>query len=68
MPKLLFKDKDGHIVKEVAITKATKVNMDKPIFYIDDTKDGQMRLIWSSGMLDEFSEISTIEVIRDDTG
>lgn len=60
--------KDGSF-KEFKITRAVKLNLsdesDQRI-YLESLPDGTFRLMWTEGMLDEFSELVNLEMIRDD--
>lgn len=55
--------------KEFQISKAVKLNLanenDQRI-YLESLPDGTFRLMWTEGMLDEFSDLINLEMIRED--
>jgi hypothetical protein len=60
-----FKDGSHNDFK---ITRAVKLNVkdDDKRIYLESLPDGTFRLMWTAGMLDEFSELVNLEMIRED--
>lgn len=64
--KLVFKRSDGSTVTELEVVKAIKMKTDDKRLYLEPVNDGA-RLLWSTGLLDEFKDVSVIEVARSET-
>ena len=55
--------------KELPITRATKINTKdgaRQFIHLDQLKDGTWRLVWTSGLVDEWSEVRALIMIRED--
>ena len=61
---LKFHKKDGTF-ETLEISRATKLKNDAGMFHLDKFKDGTYRLMWSKDVLDEFADITNIEIIRE---
>ena len=62
--ELIIVKKDGSTVP-LRIAKAVKIKTPKPILHLDQLKDGNYRLVWSEGLIDEFSEIDRFDIVRE---
>jgi hypothetical protein len=55
--------------KELPITRATKLNIREPnkqFIHLDQMKDGTWRLCWTAGIVEEWSEVKALLMIRED--
>ncbi len=55
--------------KELTISRATKINISdegKQFIHLDQLKDGTFRLCWTSGIVEEWSTIQALIMIRED--
>lgn len=57
--------KDG-TYKDLVLSKATMVKTKNEMLYLDSLNDGTWRLIWNEGLIKDFTQVSNLEVIRDD--
>ena len=51
---------------ELEISKAVAINSPKKMFNLEELPDGTYRLIWSKDLVENFSEIIGIDIIRED--
>lgn len=64
--KILFKFKE--LDKEFVITKVVQINVDKKMFVLEEYKEGEYRLTYSSSMVGtDLTKLTNIEIIREDT-
>lgn len=63
MPKLRFCLNDSTFF-DVEITKASKIKISKKMLTIEE-RNSHMILNWTEGLLDEFSNLNRIEIIRE---
>ena len=55
--------------KELLVTKATKINSragGRQFIHVDQLQDGTWRLCWTSGIVEEWSEVQALIMIRED--
>ncbi len=58
--------KDG-TYKDLNIVQAVQMNAgDEGRMYLEEVKDGNYRLMWTPGIIDEFSDIINFEILRED--
>lgn len=62
---LVIKYKDGSI-KELELSRATLVKTEDQFMRLDQLKDGTWRLIWSEGLIKDFSQVERFDVLRKD--
>jgi len=55
--------KDGTI-KKMPITKVAKINTDKEVIEISRLPSGDYRLLFSSSLIDEFSDVKCLDIKR----
>ena len=57
---------DG-IGKELELAIATKVHLEGvgQFIHLDQLKDGKWRLVWTSGVVDDWSEVLSLKMVRD---
>lgn len=48
------------------LSKATAINVDKKMIHLDELEDGTYRLIFSKSLIDDFSKIKSLKIIRED--
>lgn len=63
---LEFRNASGDVITTVEIVKAARIKTDDARMYIESV-DGGVRLLWSTGLLDEFKSVDTIKVIRENS-
>lgn len=56
---------DGTFI-DLEIEKATSVKTSASMINIDKMKNGKWRLIWDANLIDEFSNVKNLEMIRED--
>ena len=55
--------------KELPITRAVKIKITeegRQFIHLDQMKDGTWRLAWTSGVVEEFSEVRALIMIREE--
>lgn len=63
--KLIFKDKDNKELTSITVSKAARFVSSDIRFFLESLKDGSCRLLWSSGLINEFKDVHVIEIQRD---
>lgn len=48
------------------LSKATSIGVDKKMIHLDELEDGTYRLIFSKSLIDDFSKIKSLKIIRED--
>lgn len=61
---VIIKFKDGSS-KELELGRATLVKVEKPFLNLEQLKDGKWRLIWSEGLIEDFSQVEGFEIRRE---
>ncbi len=51
---------------ELELSKATAITVDKKMIHLDELPDGTFRLIFSKSLVDDFSKIKGLTIIRED--
>ncbi len=62
--QMTFRDKDGKILNTVKIVKAVRMKTADQRFYLEPVEGGA-RLLWSSGIVDEFPDVADIQIERE---
>ena len=62
--KIVIKYKDGS-EKELELAKATQIMTSKEMLNLERMKDGKWRLIWSEGLIKDFSQVERFEIRRE---
>lgn len=52
--------------KELILSRATLIKTQNKMMNLEELKDGTWRLIWSEGLIDDFSKVSNFEIVRED--
>jgi len=52
--------------KELNLSKATSVKTKNEMLYLDKLNDGSWRLIWNEQLIEDFSKVKNLEIIRED--
>ena len=52
--------------KELTLSKATMIKVDKGMLNLEQLKDGTWRLLWNEGLIEDFSKVKSFEVKRED--
>jgi hypothetical protein len=60
---LVIKYKDGS-TKELELSRATLVKTEDQFMRLDQLKDGKWRLVWSEGLIKDFSQVECFDVLR----
>ena len=56
---------DGTYI-DMEISKATAVETNNPMVYLDKLRNGTWRLVWDKALMEEFSSFKSMEMIRED--
>lgn len=64
--KRIFRIKTSNGDIDLNITKAVSIKSPKKMFNLEELPDGTYRLIWSKSLVENFSEISGFEIVRED--
>lgn len=51
---------------ELEISKAVAIDSPKKTFNLEELPDGTYRLIWSKGLVENFSQIIGMDILRED--
>ena len=62
---IIIKYKDGN-TKELELSKATLIKTEDQFMRLDQLKDGTWQLIWSEGLIKDFSQVEYFDIIRKD--
>lgn len=60
---IIIKYKDGS-TKELELSKATLIKTNDQFIRLDQLKDGKWRLIWSEGLIKDFSQVEAFNIQR----
>lgn len=52
--------------KDLELSKATTVRTNNEMLYLDKLNDGSWRLIWNESLINDFSKVVNLEIIRED--
>ena len=52
--------------KELEISKATLVRLQKQFIHFDQLDDGTWRVVWTEGTIPDFSMVEALEVVRNE--
>jgi hypothetical protein len=62
---IIIKYKNGN-TKELELSKATLIKTNDQFIRLDQLKDGKWRLIWSEGLIKDFTQVECFNIIRKD--
>jgi len=62
---IVLKGHDDEDISVLEISKATKIRTKSNMMNLEEMKDGTWRLIWSESLLEDFSKLKSIEIIRE---
>jgi hypothetical protein len=51
---------------DLELSKATSVRTKNEMLYLDKLNDGSWRLIWNESLINDFSKVINLEIIRED--
>lgn len=51
---------------ELPLSKATLIKTNKQLINLEKLDDGTWRIIWSEGLIKDFSKVINLEVVRED--
>ncbi len=52
--------------RDLNLSKATLIKTNMEMMNLEKLKDDSWRLIWSEGLIDDFSKVVNFEVVRED--
>ncbi len=61
--KINFKDGSSTLLE---LSKATSIRSDVGMLHLDRMQDGKWRLIFSEGLVNDFSKIDSLDIVRED--
>lgn len=63
--KMVIKDKNGNVLRTLEIKKAAKLNMEAQRLYVEPLSGGGCRLAFTSGIVEDWRLVDTIQMVRD---
>lgn len=51
---------------DLELSKAVSIKTEKPTINLEQLKDGSYRLIYTECLIDDFSKVNNLEIIRED--
>lgn len=57
--------KDG-TYQDLPLSKAVAIKTNKPTINIEQLNDGSYRLIYTEGLIEDFSKVVNLEIVRED--
>lgn len=48
------------------LSRATAIDVDKKMIHLDELPDGTFRLLFSKSLIDDFTKVHSLKIIRED--